>query len=652
MNGSFDFVKACSTLPENKFYSVVSSYLELRDLIKLASSSQFTKKIINKNNFLDKIKQFKLEYNVTLVKPNKIKKEEEKLVSTAKTTFMAYLKNEGKLMKNIKRKLKLNSFEEKILLCHKIREEFDFISNYSPKHLANLDYSGLNLSPYYFDIIIAALSKTNYAKSFNFSNIDFTSIDFNFSSLLNLIRSNSNLESITLSNNKLNDKLTKKLFSYSLIYLSHLNSLDLSNNEISKNSIEEFFDKILQNNFNSNTQTSQIIFKSNLLGSKGLSKLISCSGLSKLDFLDISYNGLAFESGVILEQLFLKFNSNNISTNKLNSIDLSGNYLTDKGVIDLIKGLQRNNSLSKLILDDNRITDFGLNALSDCFDLNNKLVTLSLNKNCIGSKGLLSLSQTLKIKSNVKYLYLGENEITLIGVKYLTSYTDSNKSLLELSLENNNLGIERNGKNADSCINSNNINKNNNTNHTKKSSISANSVNLFSPNPTNQVEIKEDVYSILKSLIIQNSSILKLNLSSCNINKGIKYLSQGLINNKTLNSLDLSNNYLNCDSCNFISDILIKNSVLENLKLDFNIISDVGCCTLASSFKRNKTIKVLNLNYNLKISEKGVLSFKEFIKTNSVIMEITFQGISKEVEKCWLNNIEDTLKLNRNLKKI
>ena len=110
------------------------------------------------------------------------------------------------------------------------------------------------------------------------------------------------------------------------------------------------------------------------------------------------------------------------ATCRPNSLDLSGNQITDDGVSSLCQVLQTATSkLPKLVLSGNQITDAGVVSL--CHALQTEtcgITTLNLSFNQITDAGVVSLCQALqKAVCKVKTLDLSLNQITDVGVDTL-----------------------------------------------------------------------------------------------------------------------------------------------------------------------------------------------------------------------------------------
>ena len=166
-----------------------------------------------------------------------------------------------------------------------------------------------------------------------------------------------------------------------------------------------------------------------------------CQGLCKVNSLNLSRNKIT-DKGV--QHLSTALTQTNY---KLNSLHLEVNNITDKGVEHLSTALTHTNcKLNSLHLGANNITDKGVEHLSkalmhtNCTELN----SLNLRLNNITDQGVEHLSTALThINCKLNTLYLRENIIADEGVKHLsTALTHTNCNLNSLDLSYNNITDE------------------------------------------------------------------------------------------------------------------------------------------------------------------------------------------------------------------
>jgi Ran GTPase-activating protein (RanGAP) involved in mRNA processing and transport len=119
-------------------------------------------------------------------------------------------------------------------------------------------------------------------------------------------------------------------------------------------------------------------------------------------------------------------------------IVLTGNKLNDEDIRIVINRAINNQQCTNLKLVDCQITPTGAKILADVLFNNKTLIRLSLSNNQLGDKGVQSLSNALSANDNsLKKLDLSQNDITDEGVDYLAQMLKTNTILTHLSLSNN-----------------------------------------------------------------------------------------------------------------------------------------------------------------------------------------------------------------------
>lgn len=696
-------------LPEHKFKLNLLSFLNLNDFVKVARVSSLCKTIINNNGLLQKIKLIKKEIpgiassnnnqntnkstnkqenspekkNVTTTKSNNNVNNSKFFKFSDSNSFTDYLKINCKLFSSIKKSLKLTSDEEILLMAHIIKTEYSNKIKNNPKHLSKIDYSNDNLSSHGCNIIISSLLESTSINELNLSNIDINDKSISLVNLACLIKRNKSMTDLKLNNCAIKDKTLKKIIYEGLTKLTSIISLHLQSNEISRFSIDNYFSAVI----NTNPQLQILNLSNNLLGGKGVELLVNIMvpsstnnsvtekesvKTSSLKNLDLSYNGIDYEGANHLYRLLIK--------SGLKELKLNGNLLSESGFKKLADGLKVNKNLSNLEIANCKLMDTGLDILSDALSINTSLESLNISSNCISDKGVLSLSETMKIKTFLRKLNISNNKFTLIGVKYLSNCLNNNTTIQELSLEENNLGVEyikedsnKEITNSNSNTNSNNStykisNKDRSKSKTKsnssskyKSSLDFNSnnnniksninTNINTNTNTNkkQISTKTENFAFLSNLIKNAKSLSFINLSNTNISNGMKLLVDG-IKASNISTLNLSGNYIDCDGVSLLSSGLKALNSIKILTLEFNNIADTGCKNLSDALRNNKSIESIFLGYNYKITFKGVLAFKESVKTNTNITVVDFSGIPNLQSA--LMELEEGLKVNRSLKVI
>ncbi|XP_063379375.1 leucine-rich repeat-containing protein 74B-like [Cydia fagiglandana] len=136
---------------------------------------------------------------------------------------------------------------------------------------------------------------------------------------------------------------------------------------------------------------------------------------------------------------------------------------------------------------------------------------------------------------------------------------------------------------------------------------------------------------------------------------GIRAMTKSLVNNKTLTSIDLTDNFLNDDACFHLGELLTTNTILTELNLAGCRIGPSGALRLCAGLANNKALMVLNLSRN-QLGDAGTNHFCQAIFSRSRVREVNLssndisgksaQTLSEALE--WNNQITH-LDLSRNL---
>lgn len=120
-------------------------------------------------------------------------------------------------------------------------------------------------------------------------------------------------------------------------------------------------------------------------------------------------------------------------------LDLNYNQISPKGITLLGPPLDNNNTLKELLLSHNRISDKGVQGLAEILSMNHSiLMVLDLGRNHIKDEGVAYLSKMLESNTTLTELYLSNNQITEIGVQSLTeTLSKHNRTLRLLDLHGN-----------------------------------------------------------------------------------------------------------------------------------------------------------------------------------------------------------------------
>lgn len=130
---------------------------------------------------------------------------------------------------------------------------------------------------------------------------------------------------------------------------------------------------------------------------------------------------------------------------------------------------------------------------------------------------------------------------------------------------------------------------------------------------------------------------------------GAKIVSEILIHNNILTSIDLSGNDIGPDGIELISNALKYNYVLEKLVLTSNPIGSNGIKYLVDMMNYNTSLKILHLDYT-GIDTTGIRHLSDFLKINDSLIELSLQENYMAPDGFIL--LSDALKINDTSQKL
>eukprot|EP00941_MAST-03F_sp_MAST-3F-sp1_P004220 g4220.t1 len=138
--------------------------------------------------------------------------------------------------------------------------------------------------------------------------------------------------------------------------------------------------------------------------------------------------------GVTALSEMLKFNTSLVvfafQNNNLARADRSA-QLTDRGLVDLMSGMERNQSITHLDISDNSLLGTSGKFIAKMLCINHVLTSLSLRKTQLYCEGVSSISEALAINSTLLKLDLGDNFIEERGAVALADALSSPQCRIE-----------------------------------------------------------------------------------------------------------------------------------------------------------------------------------------------------------------------------
>ena len=180
-----------------------------------------------------------------------------------------------------------------------------------------------------------------------------------------------------------------------------------------------------------NKHLEQLLLSNNNLGSSTIIILQVLGKMSILKVLDLQSNQIAEEAG----KYFASVICNNFELHQL----FVDNNNIGKGMLPIVKTLQKLNSLQVLCLGNTKFPKEAANDLALVIECNQCLNTLQLNDNDLQCSAGFILQALSKI-SSLRLLDLQSNQLNRDSGEYLSSVILNNVGINQLLLGNNDLG--------------------------------------------------------------------------------------------------------------------------------------------------------------------------------------------------------------------
>ena len=441
----------------------------------------------------------------------------------------------------------------------------------------------------YFNFFIDSLINLNYAQiiKLDLNNVGISSNN-NMKKLCHIFeRYSSSLRILCLSNNNIDDKNAKLLFS-GLQNNNTLEILNLSYNEIGDDGLDTNF-------FVINKSLHTLSLHHNLLGPNGADYLFNyliSNKFMQLKSLEIGYNGITKEGTEYMSK-YIKNNENLITFN------IEGNYLCNEGIKIICESISQNknrNYISFLDLHNNNITNKGCEYISKLLSESPYINNISLKNNILESDGINKIFSALSSQnSNLISLDFSDTKLDEKAMKIISEKINENVTLQKLTLSYNNFKSARNH---------------------------------------------------INNLLIKENNLKYLDLSFCDISTQFNLLFQGLIKNQNLKLINLSGNYIPMkkEILNDLGKVLSDNTNLISLFLNECNIDDIGMNYINNNLAKNHFLQTLSLNHNF-ITKKSISGLENSIQKSKVIKHIYLYE-NNDLNIKLINQIDNALKRN------
>ncbi len=489
-----------------------------------------------------------------------------------KLEIFSLIKNNGYKISLLMQKYKLNLIQCKIIF----NGIFEFLFLKALKSNQNsfdsLIIEKLNAGKF-IELYLDPILNINFPKikKININEIIIFSVGIMKKISILISRNIDSIKILSLQNNKINDIFANILFK-SLKNSKNISLLNLAYNQISDVGIK-YIGSFLKNNESLNT----LVLSYNYLGAKGsnlLIDLLKTKSNYTLRTLDLSYNGIGKEG---IESLvdFIKING------KLISLFFSGNYLCDKG-FSLFSKLLFNNQedkrvkISYLDMNNNSFTKNSYKYINNIIYFSSFITSINISFNNLGNEGIFNIFKFLNTKNKLISLDISKTNINEKIIEFISEKLDKSIALRILNFSFNNL--------SKAC-------------------------------------------KYIKNLLLKETNLKIIKLESCNIYLNSNLIFQGLSNNNSLQTFDISNNLINVDDflINDLYEFFKNNNKLNNLFMNNMNIDDIGMSHICQFLEENQGLKIISLKNN-KISNQSVFSLIDSLQKNENIKKIELEG--------------------------
>ena len=350
-----------------------------------------------------------------------------------------------------------------------------------------------------------------------------------------------------------------------------------------------------------------------------ISSLVSFLSLSavKLKVLKIKKCNYGDIGMNILEQYITDSKE---TTSTLEHVDLMGNNSPPWNVYCAVI---KQCSVSNLTLcGDDGMEEFAVN-MDNCLSVNTALQSLTLCE--IGNTGLNTIKAFL---INSKLLHL--DELNLSWKNISSKATDNSNVLLQTKFPLSNEMIDSRAVTVNILWDG--------TNNSTPDSL----------NLSDQCE--GDGAPFIAFGLCNNRTVRTLDISNNNISDlGVHQIARALHENQTLQTLNISSNDIQADGAKAMAKALHENQTLQTLNISSNDIQADGAKVMAEALHENKALQYLDISNN-NILDNGVIAISECIKKNSSLQELVIS--ENNISSKGAKQIAEAVKINTTLQNL
>ena len=325
-------------------------------------------------------------------------------------------------------------------------------------------------------------------------------------------------------------------------------------------------------------------------------------------------------ANMVMNDDMVAFIALGLSDNKrLYQLDLSCNYITSKGLINIAESIVANSTLRKLDISDNSISDDGVISIGNCIKINTTIKEVDLSSNKISVFGMNQFSECISDISALEYIDLSENDsspwgvysvvirncqsnnLTFCGDHGMEVYVNEIRDSLKINKRLRSLNLFNIGRIGVQSIK-----------EVLATNTTLNTLNL-SWKKFRHEKVKNIVLHTEISLSALGNMVDKV--VNINILNDGKYVFNSISSSVSLSHIDDDNVFL-------IAFGLCYNSILQTLYLSLdNHITSKGAKEIAKAIEVNSTLQKLDISFN-NISFHGMEAISNSLRINSTLLEI------------------------------
>lgn len=436
------------------------------------------------------------------------------------------------------------------------------------------------------------------------------------------LEKNPNVETIDISNCELGDHGADLVGQ--LIADKHcLKRLAMSSNRIGVHGIRGFFEN---SNLKAHPSLEVLVLNNNKLSDEAARVLVEILKTNHhISQVEVTDNGITQSAReqlqrslflnrqpLALKLAFFALQDNDSAVQDVNfqwedNMEESANFLGP--------ALKNNKTLEFLNLGNCSLGDQGPASIAPSLRVNSTLRFLGLPNNGITSTGAIALAAALACNTGLTEINLANNRIDDVGARALVDAMQTNATLTSLNVEHNDISDE----------------------------LMTELEGLVTVN-----QAPRGVKTVLPQIEANAADLTTIDFSQFDGDRfhndaSARVLSQALMANTVVTTLDLSSNAIGDIGANFIADVIATNKVLKVLRIAQNNLTDRGVAVIAEALLENDTLEELDIRQN-KLSDASGEVLLNMLQRNNSVSVVRLEGCRISVELS--NEIEIAANIN------